>query len=302
MTSAVTPTLAKTPSAAAVRAHDAALRHPGARSAALRLASFDMARDIWGHARAPRATAGAIYARGQAIFRVLNPEEDYRRTVMSRWLNQVGGGLSHGGFTTLLAQTGAKTLAGGMLANAVITYLEDTVANMAIVHRGFIRDQARLSPADCARANAARLLVLGAVDALVMGVTLGVVAGLAAGLIGTTALWVTLAVLRTLRSCVIIYQSAYLDALKAQLHSPEARQLVETVSPYVINALELTLGRRIWQTTLIGCQTMSFLAPPPWRLAITAAQIVVGMGVSAVGKLQFLPLLDLPSAAEDRTR
>lgn len=216
---------------------------------------------------------------------------------MSRWLNQVGGGLSHGGFTTLLAHTGAKTLAGGMLANAGITYLEDTVAGLVIVHRGLIRDQARMSPADCARANAARLLVLGVVDAMVMGATLGVVCGLWAGLIGATALWVNLAALRTVRSCVIIYQSAYLDALKAQVHAPEARQLIEKTSPNLINNVELIVGRRIWQTTLIGCQTMSYFAPPGWRLAITAAQIVLGMAISAAGKLQFLPLLDHPHTA-----
>ena len=258
-----------------------------------------MAQDVWQTVRTPVQSLKSCSGEVQHIYQTLKGEPEYRLNIFGRWFNQVGGGLSHGGFLALLGHTTAVSAAGGLLASTAITYFEDTVAGLAQVHRGVLRDVARqssnqdkveLSAAAKSRA-ASRLILLGALDAMVMASALGVVWGVSAGLIGSGGLLLALAAMQTVRTGIVIYQFACLDILKVQIAHEGVRDIINRKWTNAINNTEQGLGRRIYQTTLIVCQTASFFTPPAYQLPFTAAQILVGMGLSAVGKLQFLPLI-----------
>lgn len=281
-----------------------------------------MTQDVWQTVRTPRQSLATCRAEGGRMYETLSADAEYRGNILGRWFNQVGGGLSHGGFLALLGHTTAVSAAGGLLASTAITYFEDTVAGLAQVHRGILRDVSRqltqaqrpgpdgLAPASAREESAriksraaSRLILLGAMDAMVMGTALGVVWGVSAGLIGSGGLLLALAAMQTVRTGIVIYQFACLDILKVQIESEGVRDIINRKWVNAVNNTEQGLGRRIYQTTLIVCQTASFFTPPAYQLPFTAAQILVGMGLSAVGKLQFLPLIKVDnSAPEHRSR
>jgi hypothetical protein len=263
-----------------------------------------MAQDVWQTVRTPMQSLKSCSGEAHHIYQTLKGEPEYRLNIFGRWFNQVGGGLSHGGFLALLGHTTAVSAAGGLLASTAITYFEDTVAGLAQVHRGVLRDVARqssnqdkveLSAAAKSRA-ASRLILLGALDAMVMASALGVVWGVSAGLIGSGGLLLALAAMQTVRTGIVIYQFACLDILKVQIAHEGVRDIINRKWTNAINNTEQGLGRRIYQTTLIACQTASFFTPAAYQLPFTAAQILVGMGLSAAGKLQFLPLIMVDSS------
>lgn len=260
-----------------------------------------MAEDVWETVSTPGRSLSQCRQESRSIFKTLSADAEYRSNILGRWFNQVGGGLSHGGFLALLGHTTAVSAAGGLLASTGISYFENTVANLAQVHRGILRDVARRAPKDTLTADqlsaatksraASRLIVLGALDAMVMGTALGVVWGVSAGLIGSSGLLLALASMQTVRTCIVIYQFACLDILKVQIRDQGVRDVLNQKWTNAVNMAEQGLGRRIYETTLIACQTASFFTPPAYQLPFTAAQIVVGMGLTAAGKLQFLPLI-----------
>ena len=258
-----------------------------------------MAHDVWQTISTPMQSIKQCSGEASRIYEVLKSDKEYRTNIFGRWFYQVGGGLSHGGFLNMIGHTTAVSAAGGLLASTAITYIEDTVAGMAQVHRGVLRDVARQSTAQSsmelsatAKSQAAsRLILLGALDAMVMASALGVVWGVSAGIIGSSGLLLALAAMQTVRTAIVIYQFAYLDILKVQIANEGVRDIINRKWTNAINNTEQGLGRRIYQTTLIVCQTASFFTPPAYQLPFTAAQIFVGMGLSAVGKLQFLPLI-----------
>jgi hypothetical protein len=279
-------------------------------AASLTRTAKSMSRDVLDVVRHPKQALAPVLSESKAIYGLLKTDQHYWHNLRGRWCNQVGGGLSQSGFIALLGHTGAATAASGLLMSGAIRYFEDRVASVINLHRGIIRDSAKkahshngapLTPEQQLQRNAelllqqrnaaGRLLLLGGLDAAVMSSALGVVYCVSAGFIGGTGLILALAGLQTARTCLIIYQYAYLDMLKVTLPNADAHQVVNSDWVQTINTAEAGVGQLIYSTTVIVCQATSFFMPAPYLLPFTAAQIFLGIGLSASGKFQYLPLL-----------